>query len=63
MPARESPPPTLRGIMFILFLMFLLTILPIALVIWLITVLPWQFSAGVTAGMFIMFFARRRKHD
>jgi hypothetical protein len=36
--------------MFVLFLMFLCVIVPIALVVWLLIVLPWQFSAGVAVG-------------
>lgn len=51
MPASESPPPSLRGIMFVLFLMFLFMALPVALVVWLLIILPWQFSAGVAAGV------------
>jgi hypothetical protein len=50
MPASESPPPSLRGIMFVLFLMFLCVAAPIAIVLWLVFVLPWQFSAGVAVG-------------
>jgi hypothetical protein len=63
MPAMGAAPPTFRGIVFVLFVMFLLVAIPIGIAIWLVIFLPWQFSAGVVAGMVLMYFTRRRKHD
>jgi hypothetical protein len=53
MPASKSPPPSLRGIVFVLFLLFLFIAAPVAAFVWLAVVLPWQATVAVVIGYLI----------
>ena len=53
MPAMGSAPPTIRGIVFVLFVMFLLIAIPAAALVWLIVILPWQATIAAFVGYLI----------
>jgi len=61
MPAMGTPPPSLSGIIFVLFAILLLIAAPIALAAWLLWLLPWQASAAAIVALVIGYKIRKRK--